>query len=198
MLKLTSSAKAGLSWDEYTANVAARVRWPWWWLWNQIWIDVNDWMHPLQGQHILFIPPLRKHHEMWPNRVWTSGNRRCLAVRKDLLIDALWFEFNDSLASPIYYILSLLLAYFAGREQIHRDMHEHTLIHLNTHEHVAISYPDMFSTAPVSPNLMQVDWADPNQSLPYMPGLVLANGLNLVQLRAEVHWTRTVVWFFPS
>ena len=42
MLKLTSSAKAGLSWDEYTAIVAATVRWPWSLLWNQMCIDVND------------------------------------------------------------------------------------------------------------------------------------------------------------
>ena len=41
MLKLTSSAEAGPSWDEYRANVAATVRWPWSWLWNQMWIDVN-------------------------------------------------------------------------------------------------------------------------------------------------------------
>ena len=44
----------------------------------------------------------------------------------------------------IRYILSLLLSYFAGREQIHRDIHEHTLMYMNTHEHITISYPDSF------------------------------------------------------
>ena len=37
----------------------------------------------------------------------------------------------------------------------------------------------MFSKAPVSPTLMQVDWVDPDQWLPYMPGFVLCKWLEL-------------------
>ena len=29
---------------------------------------------------------------LWPNRVWTSGNHRCLAVCKKLFIAVLWFH----------------------------------------------------------------------------------------------------------